>query len=133
MRFSRLSLSLPLFPLFIACGGTDIPTGSSTTPPPPTGNPVTAATIQVQDNFYSPATVLISTGGTVTWNWGGDDPHSVTPDGATPFTGVALRTAPFTLGPVVFAVAGTYSFHCTAHGVPGTYGGGTMTGAVFVQ
>jgi plastocyanin len=133
MRFPRGFPFLPLLPLFIACGGSDIPTGTSTTPPPPTGNPVTAATIQVQDNFYSPATVLISAGGTVTWNWGGEEAHSVTPDGATSFTGVALKTAPFTLGPVVFAVAGTYSFHCTAHGVAGTYGGGTMTGAVFVQ
>ena len=122
---------VPLF-LLLACGGSDLPTGTSNTPPPPTGNPVAAATIQIQDNFYSPSTVLISAGGTVTWNWVGDG-HSVTPDGALTFTGVALKSAPFTLGPVVFAVAGTYSFHCTAHGVAGTYGGGTMTGAVFVQ
>lgn len=127
-RFPR-PLLLPL--LLVACGGSS-PTGTSNTPQEPGGNPVAAATIQVQDNSYSPSTVLISAGGTVTWNWAGDG-HSVTPDGATTFTGVALRSAPFTLGPVVFAVAGTYSFHCTAHGVPGTYGGGTMTGAVFVR
>lgn len=122
---------VPLF-LLLGCGGYDVPTGTSNTPPPPTGNPVAAATIQVQDNFYSPSTVLISAGGTVTWSWTGDG-HSVTSAGAPAFTGVALRSAPFSLGPVVFAVAGTYSFYCTAHGVPGTYGGGTMTGAVFVQ
>ena len=129
----RIFPLLPLLPLFLACGGSSVPTGTSTTPPPPTGNPVVAATIQVQDNFYSPSTVLISAGGTVTWTWAGVEAHSVTPDGTTSFTGVALRNGPFTLGPVVFAVAGTYSFHCTAHGVPGTYGGGTMTGAVFVR
>ena len=134
MRF-RFPLSqvfpVPLF-LLLACGGYDVPTGTSSTPPPPTGNPVAAATIQVQDNFYSPSPVLISAGGTVTWSWTGAG-HSVTSAGAPACTGVALKSAPFTLGPVVFAVAGTYSFYCTAHGVPGTYGGGTMTGAVFVQ
>jgi len=123
---------LPLLTLLVACGGSDGPAGTSNTPQEPAGNPVAAATIQVQDNFYSPSTVLISAGGTVTWTWAGDN-HSVTPDGSPTFTGVALRNAPFTLGPVVFALAGTYSFHCTAHGVPGTYGGGTMTGAVFVR
>jgi plastocyanin len=133
MRFPRVVPLLPLLPLMFACGGSDGPTGTSNTPPEPQGNPVAAATIQVKDNFYSPSTVLISAGGTVTWSWEGDN-HSVTPDGATTFSPTApLRSAPFTLGPVVFAVAGTYSFHCTAHGVPGTYGSGTMTGAVFVR
>ena len=131
-RFSPVLPLLPLFPLFMACGGSDGPAGTSDTPPEPQGNPVAAASIEVRDNFYSPSTVLISVGGTVTWNWAGDN-HSVTPDGSPIFTGVGLRNAPFTLGPVVFAVAGTYSFHCTAHGVAGTYGGGTMTGAVFVR
>lgn len=127
---------LPLvfsLPLFLACGGGGAPTGTSNTPQEPAGNPVAAATIQVQDNFYSPSTVLISAGGTVTWNWVGDG-HSVTSDGSPSFSPNApIRNFPNTLGPVVFASAGTYGFHCTVHGVPGTYGGGTMTGAVFVR
>ncbi len=131
MRRLPLVFSLPVF---LACGGGGgEPTSNNNTPQEPSGNPVAAATIQVQDDFYSPSTVLISAGGTVTWNWVGSG-HSVTPDGSPTFgSGAPLRNAPNTLGPVVFASAGTYSFHCTAHGVPGTYGSGTMTGAVFVR
>lgn len=126
---------LPLvasLPLFLACSG-GAPTGTSTTPQEPPGNPVAAATIQVQDNSYSPSTVLISAGGTVTWSWVGDNGHSVTSDGSPSFTpNAAVSFPPKTLA-VVFASAGTYGFHCTVHGVAGTYGGGTMTGAVFVR
>ena len=123
-----------LFPvlLLLACGGSDGPTGGSNTPTDPGGTPAAAATIQVMNDFYSPSTVLISPGGTVTWNWVGAG-HSVTPDGSPTFSpGAPISNPPRTLA-VVFASAGTYSFHCTAHGVPGVYGGGTMTGAVFVR
>ena len=118
--------------LLIACGGSDGPTGTSNTPTDPGGTPAASATIQVMNDFYSPSTVLISTGGRVTWNWVGSG-HSVTPDGSPTFSpGAPISNPPKTLE-VVFASAGTYSFHCTAHGVPGVYGGGTMTGAVFVR
>jgi plastocyanin len=123
-----------LFPvlLLIGCGGSDGPTGTSNTPTDPGGTPAASATIQVMNDFYSPSTVLISPGGKVTWNWVGEG-HSVTPDGSPTFSpGAPISNPPRTLE-VVFASAGTYSFHCTAHGVPGVYGGGTMTGAVFVR
>src|SRR5262245_23311699 len=116
----------------LGCGGYSTETGEVTyNPPPPGGNPQPSATIQVLDNFYSPATVLIAAGGTVTWNWGGSG-HSVTSSGSPSFSPTApISNAPHTLGPVTFATAGTYEFYCTAHGVSGTYGGGQMTGAVF--
>jgi plastocyanin len=127
-----------LFPLagallaLAACGSV---TGTNTngTPEPPTGPPAQAATVEVRDNYYSPANPLIAVGGTVTWNWLGTG-HSVTSDGSPAFSPNApVRSEPYTLGPIVFATAGTYSFHCSVHGVAGTYGSGTMTGAVFVQ
>ena len=117
----------------MACGGSDT-TGTSNTPPQPQGDPVAAATIQVQDNIFSPSTVLISAGGTVTWTWAGVGQYSVTAAGNPVLPQTApLSIGPKTLGPVVFATAGTYSFYCLNHGVAGTYGGGQMTGAVFVQ
>lgn len=119
-------------PLVSSCGGSDGPSGTSNTPTDPGGTPAATATIQVMNNFYSPSTVLISTGGSVTWSWVGEG-HSVTPDGSPTFSPSAPISNPPRTLQVVFASAGTYSFHCTAHGVPGVYGGGTMTGAVFVR
>jgi plastocyanin len=92
-----------------------------------------AATVDVQNNYFSPASVLLATGGTVTWNWVGSG-HSVTSAGSPALPSTAPVTdAPFTLGPVTFSTAGTYQYYCTVHGVAGSYGGGNMTGAIFVQ
>ncbi|HEU5218871.1 MAG TPA: hypothetical protein VFU23_09440 [Gemmatimonadales bacterium] len=117
-----------------ACGSvTGSSSHTSNTPDPPTGTPAQAATVEVRSNYYNPSNPLIAVGGTVTWTWI-DPGHSVTSDGSPSFTPNApVSNVPHTLGPVVFATAGTYSFHCTVHGVAGTYGSGTMTGAVFVQ
>ena len=117
-----------------ACGGSSV-TGTSNTPPQPTGTPVMSATVSVQNNFFDPATVLLASGGTITWNWVGSG-HSVTASGSPALpasTGSLTKNAPFSLGPVVFAAAGTYQYYCTVHGVAGTYGGGNMTGAIFVR
>lgn len=40
-----------------------------------------AASVAVVDNAYDPAQVRIAAGGTVTWTWEGDNPHSVTSAG----------------------------------------------------
>lgn len=115
----------------LACGGD--PTGTINTPPEPTGDPVAAATIQILNDFYSPSTVLVSAGGTVSWVWVGSG-HSVTPAGSPSFSPTSgVSNAPKTLGPVTFANPGVYQFYCTVHGIPSTYGGGQMTGAVFVE
>jgi plastocyanin len=116
-----------------ACTSVNTESNTSNIPPEPIGNPVAAATVEVRDNVYVPNNPLISAGGTVTWTWIGNG-HSVTSDGSPSFSPNApVSNAPHTLGPVVFATAGTYSFHCSVHGVAGLYGTGTMTGAVFVR
>lgn len=115
------------------CGGGYTTANSNVPPPPPSGNPVQAATVDVQDNFFSPQTVLIAVGGTVTWTWVGSG-HSVTSTGSPAFSPNApISNAPHTLGPVTFSTAGTYQYYCTVHGVPGVYSSGSMTGTVFVQ
>jgi plastocyanin len=129
-----------LFPLagtilvLAACSSYTAPgSQTSNTPPPPTGTPAQAVTVEVRSNYYNPSNPLIAAGGTVTWDWI-DSGHSVTSDGTPSFAPNApVSNAPHTLGPIIFATVGTYSFHCTIHGVAGVYGSGTMTGAVFVQ
>jgi plastocyanin len=72
--------------------------------------------IQVQNNFFSPQVDTVAVGGTVTWNWQGQN-HNVT-SVLTPSFGPASSTesAPFTYGPITFNTAGTYQYICTVHG-----------------
>ena len=112
-----------LLSLCVACGGgsdgreepTNTPTGPNppstpTNPNPPTNN----ASVAVQDNQYSPATVNITTGTTVVWTWasGNYAQHSVTfNDGngsaAAKMSGTHERT---------FQSAGTFTYYCDVHG-----------------
>jgi len=132
MQRQFLSLAGALLAL-AGCGSVTGSSHTSGTPEPPSGTPALAVTVEVRSNYYNPTNPLVAVGGTVTWNWI-DSGHSVTSDGSPAFTPNApVSNAGTTLGPIVFATAGTYSFHCSIHGVAGTYGSGTMTGAVFVQ
>ena len=135
MRTTTFTVVAGSLVVLAACGGSSYGGGTTNTPTEPTGTPVMSATVSVQNNFFDPSTVLLASGGTVTWNWVGSG-HSVTAAGSPALpssTGGALKDAPFSLGPVVFAAAGTYQYFCTVHGVAGTYGGGNMTGAIFVR
>jgi plastocyanin len=134
MRLRRPPLLGSLLAVLMACGGGGT-TGNGTTQypqQPPAGNPVSSATVAIIDDAFSPASVLLAAGGSVTWNWVGSG-HSVTSDGQPSFTPNApISNAPRTLGPVVFSTAGSYRYYCTAHGGAGGYGG-DMVGTIFVQ
>ncbi len=75
--------------------------------------PPTSAAVDVKDNFFSPQTVVIQEGGTVTWTFAGVAAHTVTftggPDSGTP-------QASGTFGPVTFTPAGTKNYFCKVHG-----------------
>ena len=80
---------------------------------------------------YSPATVTIAVGGTVTWTWAAG-PHSVTSGTCTAKTctpdakfdsGTPQSTGTFEH---TFATAGDYPYYCTVHTV-------SMKGMVHVQ
>jgi plastocyanin len=72
-----------------------------------------SASVSVGDNFYSPASVSVAVGDTVTWRNNGRAQHSATADDGTFDTGVfgagASRSHTFTR-------AGTFSYYCTVHG-----------------
>ena len=90
--------------------------------PPPAPAPATrsgkarasaSASVSIGDNFYSPASVSIGVGDTVTWANNGQSQHSATADNGSFDTGV--------FGPGVrrsntFTQAGTFSYYCTVHG-----------------
>ncbi len=88
-----------------------------------------SATVRVDDIFFSPANVTIARGGTVTWRWDGDLPHSTTsgtgsgPGGASNGnwdSGIRTGGPDFSHG-ATFAAAGTYSYFCKVHaGMAGT-------------
>ena len=111
-------------------GGTSTPT-----PPPPPGPPppppVGQGTVQVQNDFFNPEVVSITVGGTVTWNWVGQD-HNVTSVLSPSFSpNSPTRNAPFT-HEHTFNTAGTFRYICTVHGaVSGSQTSG-MRGSVVV-
>lgn len=119
----RRELSAAALLVCLACGGgsggyeeptNQNPTGPSTpsTPAPPGTPPNNQVT--VQDNSYSPATVNVTTGTTVTWTWatGNYAAHSVTfSDGANSSTAKTSGTHDRT-----FSAAGTFGYYCEVHG-----------------
>lgn len=135
MRTSTLALLSGSLSLLAACGGSAYGGGTTNIPTDPMNTPVPAAVVNVQNNYFDPAVVDLAVGGTVTWNWIGTG-HSVTSAGSPALpssTGDITKDAGFSLGPVVFAAAGTYQYFCIVHGTGGVYGGGNMTGAIFVR
>jgi plastocyanin len=79
---------------------------------PPTA---TTADVAVADNSFTPDTVGIKSGGTVTWNWTGALTHNVTlTSGPTPLPpNVGDRASG--AGQTTFTVVGRYSYRCTHH------------------
>ena len=73
---------------------------------------------------FTPDTVKIAVGGTVTWNFPGPETHNVTFDG-TPPAGGNIGDRNSGSEPRSFATAGRHSFRCTRHA--------GMNGAVVVR
>lgn len=88
----------------VACGGDSSPTEQSP------GN--TTGDVVVSNNVFTPGTLNVSAGGTVTWTWNsGGTVHNVTfDDGEYSIdqgSGSYNRT---------FSTAGSYPYRCTIHG-----------------
>jgi plastocyanin len=115
--YGRSSLACVCFITVIGCGGgSDGPSG-----PAGGGNTVT-----VGNNFFSPASLSVAPGTTVTWTWAdGAVSHNVTfddggPNSPTQSSGSFPRT---------FADPGSYPYHCTIHGAAVMAGTVTVTAA----
>ena len=97
-----------------SCGG-----GESTTSP--VTGPSTSNSVEVHDNFFSPAATTVAVGTTVTWTWHSAGAHDVSftdnVHSATQSTGSFSRQ---------FTAAGSYDYICSVHGA-------AMSGRVVVQ
>jgi plastocyanin len=109
--------------IVVQSAGSPPPTTPPSSPPPsapPTGS---TATVTTPNETFSPATLSIPVGGTVTWQFS-QARHNVTFQGTAPAggnipdqeSGSASRT---------FALPGTYNYLCTRHA--------GMTGRITVQ
>jgi plastocyanin len=90
------------------------------TQPPPGGT----TTVTTPNLSFSPQSVTITAGGTVTWRFV-ETPHNVTFGGAAPTEGNVPTSNPGTSATRTFPTAGQFPYECTLH--PG------MTGTVVVN
>jgi LPXTG-motif cell wall-anchored protein len=86
--------------------------------------------VSIGDNFYSPATVTITEGDTVTWTNNGQAPHSVTADNGSfdsspscPAAGCMENGDTYSH---TFSSGGTFDYFCKVHGQ-------SMSGTVVVE
>jgi plastocyanin len=79
----------------------------------PVAQAAASATVSIGDNFYSPASVSVAVGDTVTWANNGQAQHSATADDGSFDTGVF---GPGGSRSHTFNQAGTFSYFCTVHG-----------------
>lgn len=80
------------------------------------------ASVIIFDNGYSPTSVTVATGGTVTWVWTGNNAHGVTFDDGSIAPSPVQVAGTFA---VHFTRTGSFSFFCTVHGR--TVESGTVT------
>ncbi len=78
-------------------------------------------TVSIGDNFYSPASISISVGDTVTWSNDGQASHSATASDGSFDTGIF---GPGGSRSHTFTQAGTFNYYCLVHG---TAQSGTVT------
>ena len=86
----------------------------------------TSADVAIADFSFSPQAVVIQSGGTVTWTWGGAAPHNVTYDGGpTPLPANSTTMMGSGTFPSTITTVGKNTYHCSIHP-------GQMTGSVTV-
>lgn len=94
-----------------SCGGSK--SSNNSTNPTSSGNtPVMAASVSIANFAFSPATVHVKVGGTVTWTNKDATPHTATDLNGSFDSGSLNTDQTFKQ---TFSTAGTYTYHCTIH------------------
>nr|WP_320160555.1 cupredoxin family copper-binding protein [uncultured Methanoregula sp.] len=122
---SACAIMLILACLFAGCTSYSSTPGPATTmavtPAPATG----ANTIAIKNFAFSPATLTVKAGTTVTWTNADGTSHTVVSDAGAPSAFTSPSIANGASFPFTFTQAGTYPYHCSIHP--------SMTGTIIVQ
>jgi len=116
-----LSILFAIILLTAGCGKNGYGSSKGTNPPPPGNTPPN--TVVIANFAFSPASLTVSVGDTVTWRNDDNVGHTVTSD-----SGSELGSALLSHGQTyqhVFTTTGTYPYHCNVHT--------TMRGTITVQ
>jgi plastocyanin len=107
-----------------ACGSNAQPAATAAvpmTPMTPTAPAAGPLAVTIRDFMFSPATLTVTAGSTVTWTNQDEEPHTVMGDGLkSPVLGNAGSSFKHT-----FATPGTYTYVCSIH--PFMHGTVTVT------
>ena len=88
----------------------------------PNAAQATSQTVTIQGFAFSPSTVTINVGESITWTNHDTVAHTATSNDGTTFNKPLAAGATAT---VAFSVAGTYAYHCSIHP--------SMTGSIIVS
>ena len=116
---------LGLSGLLMACGDDDDDDQSAAEPTTGGGAPASLTKVTISDNKFTPVSLQVPVGSTVTWEWTGEFPHSV----KGTFDGKEIQSPTLTgTGTYLeaFQKAGTFSYQCGVHGE-------AMKGTIVVQ
>jgi LPXTG-motif cell wall-anchored protein len=80
--------------------------------PEPKAIAAASGSVTIADFNFSPATITINEGDTVTWNNNGPTPHSATANDGSFDTGILKKGAS---GSHTFSQAGSFSYYCKPH------------------
>src|SRR2546426_7414982 len=72
-------------------------------------------TVSVKDNLFEPKTITVNGGDTVTWQYAGQNEHTVTADDGS-FDSGDLKAGEKTSFSFTFTKSGTFAYHCKYHG-----------------
>jgi len=99
---------------------TEEPTAEPTATEPPTAAPAPErAAVTIDDFLFSPGSITVRVGSTVTWTHVGNARHTVTADDGSFDSGSLSGGGTFDF---TFSAAGTYAYYCRLHGAPGQEG-----------
>jgi len=120
--WSACAIMLVLACSFSGCTSAQSPPTTTPTTPAPTGG---SNQIAIKNFVFSPATLTLKSGTTVTWTNQDGAPHQVASDPGTPVAFSSDSLANGASYQFTFTRPGTYTYYCTIHP--------SMKGTIIVQ